>query len=209
MNSKICETIRKRILFLEYQPGQILNEKKLADEFGVSRTPLREIFYRLEWEKLVTITPRAGAIITPVEFQKLRDVFRVRISIEGLIGRLAAERISNGKLEEMREIKAQCESLSPDVDIKQLINIDIKFRELLNNSANNLILKETSDNLYNMTLRAWFMVFDGPDFSVEIDEELKEIEKTIEVLSHRNPQEAEAFKQNVIINYVERIKNKF
>jgi DNA-binding GntR family transcriptional regulator len=209
MKSEIYQKIKERILLLEYAPGEFINEKTLVDEFGISRTPLREVLYRLEYEKLVSIMPRAGTMITLVEFQKLRDVFQVRVNIEGLIGSLAAERISNDQLREMQKIEEECKSLFADKNIKQLINVDIKFREVFNQAANNQILKEISDYLYNQTLRVWYIVFEKNNFSTEVEEEMKEIEKTVEVFSHRDPQEAETFRRNVIINYVERVKNKF
>jgi len=80
---------------------------------------------------------------------------------------------------------------------------------MLNNSADNPILKQISDYLYNQTLRVWYMVFEKNNFSAEVEEEMKEIEETIQVLSKRDPQEAEKFRRDIIINYVERIKNKF
>jgi DNA-binding GntR family transcriptional regulator len=209
MNLEIYEEIKNRILFLQYAPGQILNEKKLADEFGVSRTPLREVLYKLEWDNLVTIMPRAGAMVTLVEFQKLREVFQVRINIEGLIGSLAAERITDNQLRQIQKIQDECKRLTAHENIKELINKDIKFREILNNSVENVSLKEISDYLYNQTLRVWYMVFDRNNFSVEIEEEIKEIEKTIEVLSKRDPREVEKFRRDVIINYVARIRSKF
>ena len=55
MNREIYRTIKNRILFLEYNPGQILNENTLAEEFGVSRTPLREVLSKLVWEHLARI----------------------------------------------------------------------------------------------------------------------------------------------------------
>ena len=206
---KIYKEIKNRILFMQYAPGQLLNEKVLADEFSVSRTPLREVLYRLEWDKLVTIMPRAGAIVTQIEFQKLRDVFQIRIAIEGLIGRLASERITDDQLREIRNIQEECKNLPADETIRQFMNIDIKFRKVLNNSADNPTLKEISDCLYNQTMRIWYMVFEKNNFSAEVEEEMKEIEKTIEVLSQKDPQKAEAFRRNVIINYMERVKDKF
>jgi DNA-binding GntR family transcriptional regulator len=209
MNFKIYEEIKNRILFMQYPPGQLLNEKVLADEFSVSRTPLREVLYRLEWDKLVTIMPRAGAIVTQIEFQKLRDVFQIRVAIEGLIGRLASERITDDQLREIRIIQEECKNFPADENIRQFMDIDIKFREVLNNSADNPTLKEISDFLYNQTMRVWYMVFEKNNFSTELVEEMKEIEKTIEVLSQKDPQKAEAFRRNVIIKYVERVKDKF
>ena len=209
MNSKICHSIRDRILLLKYAPGQIINEKVLADEFGVSRTPLREVLFRLEWEKLVSIMPRAGAMVTQVEFQKLRDVFQIRVDIEGLVGRLAAERISDDQLEEMREIQEECKDLYANKKPGELVNIDMKFREVLNHATNNAILKEISDYLYNLTLRVWYLIFDKVNWSAEVEQEIDEIEKTIEILSLRDPPKAESYRRSVIIDHVERIKNKF
>jgi DNA-binding FadR family transcriptional regulator len=126
-----------------------------------------------------------------------------------LIGRLASERITDDQLREIRNIQEECKNLPADENIRQFMDIDIKFREVLNNSADNPTLKEISDCLYNQTMRVWYMVFEKNNFSTELVEEMKEIEKTIEVLSQKDPQKAEAFRRNVIIKYVERVKDKF
>jgi DNA-binding GntR family transcriptional regulator len=68
MNPDIYREIKRRILFLEYEPGQILNENVLAREFGVSRTPMREVLYRLSWEQLARIIARTGTMVTQIEF---------------------------------------------------------------------------------------------------------------------------------------------
>ncbi len=57
MNQNIYRKLRERIIFLEYEPGHILKEQVLAKEFGVSRTPLRTVLFRLEWEHLVKSCP--------------------------------------------------------------------------------------------------------------------------------------------------------
>lgn len=209
MNEKICETIRDRILFLEYEPGQMLNEKELAKEFGVSRTPLREALWRLTWEKLILIVPRGGTMVTPVEFQKLRDVFQTRIGVDGLVGRFAAQNISEEQLARMKNLTKECRNLYEKKKDKELINIDIVFRNLMNDAANNPILAETSDYLYNMTLRVWYLILDKVNWVAEVEEELNEIEETIQVFSKRDPEEAEQFRRNVIRSYVERIRSRF
>ncbi len=209
MNFNIYQTIKNRILFLEYAPGQMLNEKILAEEFRVSRTPLREALSRLEWERLVRVVPRAGNMVTSVEFQKMREVFQVRANIEGLIGRLATENISEDQILEMKQLAEECKKLSFNIDPKGLVNIDIRFREILNAASNNTTLKEISDYLYNITLRVWYMIFSNVNWPEEVKTEVNEIEETIEILLKRNALEAERFRQGVIINYVERIKNKF
>jgi len=207
--SSIYRTVKERILSLEYSPGQILNERALADEFGVSRTPLREVLSRLHQDKLVVIVPRAGTMVTPVEFQALRDVFQTRVEIEGLVGRLAAERVTNDQLQEMRKLQEECKHILADNDRRRLVGIDVRFREVLNGATNNQILKEMSDYLYNLTLRVWYLVFDNQNLSKEVEVEMNEIDQTIKVLTNRDPCEAQQFRRNVIINYVERVKHEF
>ena len=202
----IYQTLKNRILFMEYAPGQVLHENVLAEEFKVSRSPLRKTLFKLEWEKLITIVPRSGSTVTQIEFQRLRDVYQIRIVIEGLVGRLAAEKISDKQLKEMEKIKERCKKARIP---RQLINIDMKFCKVLNDSANNPLLAETSEYLYNQTIRVWYLVFDNNNFSVEADQAVNEYEKTIKVLTKREPQEAERLRQNIIKGYVERIKSRF
>ena len=159
MKLDIYQTIRDRILFLRYRPGEILKEKDLAAEFGVSKTPLREILSRLEFEKLVTVIPRAGVMVTQIEFQKLTDVYQIRIYIEGLVAKLAAKKFSAVHVEEIKAIKAACQKLLKKGDPEDLIKIDLRFRDVLNRAAGNPILMENSNYLYNMTLRVWYVVY--------------------------------------------------
>ena len=75
---KIYRTLLERILYMQYAPGQILNETTLAEEFGTSRGPLRDVLKRLEWKKLVMTMPRLGTQVTEIDFQKIIQVFQIR-----------------------------------------------------------------------------------------------------------------------------------
>ncbi|MCF8105753.1 MAG: GntR family transcriptional regulator, partial [Desulfohalobiaceae bacterium] len=88
----IYRELKRRIVFLDYEPGQSLREKDLIEEFGVSRTPVREAFIRLESDGLVRIFPNLGTIVTEVSFQQLKDVFEIRSYLVRLAGQLAAAR---------------------------------------------------------------------------------------------------------------------
>jgi DNA-binding GntR family transcriptional regulator len=202
----VYQIIKDRILFLEYPPGQLLNEKVLTEELGIKRWALRKALFQLETDKLIKIMPRLGSIVTDVEFQKLRDVYQIRVVVEGLIGRLSAQKISDQQLHEMEKLKESCKKAG---NSKQLINIDIDFRKVLNDSAKNPHLAEISDSLYNLTLRVWYLVFDSNNISIEADQAMQEYKETIRVLRKREPQAAEKLRQNIIKKYVERIKSVF
>ena len=209
MNHKIYRIIKDRILFLEYKPGQILNEKTLADEFGVSRTPLREVLSRLVWEQLVRILPRSGTMVTEIEFQKMMHVFQIRFEIEELVGRLACEKITDNHLDNIDKIQKEGSQLLDRKSRKALVNIDFKFRDVLYDAANNPVLRDISQYLYDLTLRLWYIISDRGDWAEEVQPLLDEIKQTHEALSKGNPQEVGKLRSEFLIKHFARIRMKF
>ena len=209
MNQEIYRTIKDRILFLEYKPGQILNEKTLAEEFGVSRTPLREVLSRLVWEQLARILPRSGTMVTEIEFQKMMHVFQIRFEIEELVGRLACEKITDNHLDNIDKIRKECSQLLDRKNRKGLVNIDFKFRNVLYDAANNPVLRDMSQYLYDLTLRLWYIISDRGDWAEEVQPLLDEIKQTYEALFRGNPQEVGKLRSEFLIRHFARIRIKF
>lgn len=204
MNERIYSTIKQRILSLQYEPGQCLNQKELAAELGVSQTPIREIFLRLEWEKLVTIMPRVGIMVTKIDFQELKEVYRCRILIEGEVGKLVAKNITDTQLSEMRRLLDVCRKIKENGTREKLVNLDREFRKILFQAANSRPLQEISDLLYNQTLRVWHLTFDSTDTLSEVNMEASEIEETIAALSKKDPDIARELRSTVIMKWIAR-----
>jgi DNA-binding GntR family transcriptional regulator len=168
----IFEALLHRILFMHYPPGAILNETSLAKEFGTSRGPLREVLKQLEWKKLVVTMPRLGIQVTEIDFQKVIQTFQIRFDLESLAARLACENASQAYIDRIgtlietlnggldRDLDGE---LAPDPGI-HLIKIDIQFRDILYEAAQNPILKEISDYLYHITLRINLLAHQKGDF---------------------------------------------
>ncbi len=209
MNVEIYNQIRNRILFLEYHSGQILNEKVLADEFGVSRTPLREVLCRLEWEQLVRILPRSGTMVTEIEFHKMLNTFQVRLEIEALAGRLAAEMMTPSHLESLEQLEKDCTALIDQRNQKGLAMIDFSFRKILYDAGNNHVLRDISNQLHSLTFRIWFVIMGHGDWAEEVLAMIDEIRTTCEVLSRRNSIEVGEARKSALLRHVERIKRKF
>ena len=205
MNEKIYNTIKQRILSLYYEPGQSLYLKELAAELGVSQTPIREIFLRLEWEKLVTILPRIGIHVTKIDFKELKEIYRARILIEGESGRLAAQNISDEQLAEMKKLLASCKQIKGERTREKLVELDKKFRDIIFNAAKCSTLQEISKLLYNQTLRVWHLTFDESDVMSEVGMESMEIEETIASLAKREPNAAQQLRREVIMAWVDRL----
>ena len=98
----VCEHIRDAIINGVFAPGERLMEIQMADEMGVSRTPVREAIRKLEMEGFVVMIPRRGTYVSNMSIRDINDVYEIRISLDTLAAGLAAERISDEELENER-----------------------------------------------------------------------------------------------------------
>jgi DNA-binding GntR family transcriptional regulator len=194
---------------MKYEPGQILDEMALAKEFGVSRTPIREVLLRLQYEKLLEIIPRGGIFVKRIDFQEMRDIFLTRIFIEGKVAKLATSNISQNQLRAIDKIKTECEKLNNNHNPEELIQIDINLRKVMHRASNRPILGEISDYLYYQTLRLWYLVFSKTSFDVEVELQVAEIEKTLWFLRSGDPALGEDSGKEIVINYLNRISKYF
>lgn len=209
MNPDIYREIKRRILFLEYAPGQILNENVLAREFGVSRTPMREVLYRLSWEQLARIIPRTGTMVTQIEFQTMMHAYQARLGIEGEVGRLCAEQGTDRHLEEIRTIRKNCILLADRKDPGGLVEIDRGLRQAVHDAAGNPVLKSVSDQLYTLTFRLWYVTLDKGDWQQEVREMLSEIDETLDGMEARDGSKTAGVRRDALVRHFDRIRAKY
>jgi len=93
LRDKVVSELRRRIIECDYAPGHRLTEERLADDFGVSRNPVREAIRVLEREGFLIAVPRRGAVVASISASDVEDIFDVRMSLEALAAQLAAQRI--------------------------------------------------------------------------------------------------------------------
>ena len=100
----VFENLREAILEGKLEPGQRIMEVQLAEQLGVSRTPVREAIRKLELEGLVVMLPRKGAYVADMSLKDIIDVLEIRSSLEGLAAYLAADRITEEGVERLKAI---------------------------------------------------------------------------------------------------------
>jgi len=113
--AQIYERLANRILIGELPPGYRLDEQRLAMEFGVSRTPVREALRRLGARQLIDLVPRKGGMVMQPAGAQLIDMLEAECEIEGLCARLAAHRMSaleKGELREAHDYASQALTLT-------------------------------------------------------------------------------------------------
>src|SRR3712207_246614 len=103
IQSRVIQEMRRRIISGEIPADEALSELTLADEFGVSRTPVREAFKQLQTEGLVEIRPRVGAFVTTPSRREITELFEMKELLEGAAARLLAQRGRVPELDRLEE----------------------------------------------------------------------------------------------------------
>ncbi len=201
MKKNVYSEIKRRIVFLDYKPGQFLHTKKLMKEFGVSLTPIREAFIHLEAEELVHIIPNRGAYVSEVSFQDFKDIFEVRLFLIGQSGRLTAQRITN---EELIKMKKLLKKIKQEKERKVLIQLDSEFHNLVNQATKNRALVKTLERLRNQVARLWIFPTEENDiYSSEIPEDFEEL---IKALENRDQSRSEKILRKHAIHFINQVK---
>lgn len=147
----VFENLRTAILEGNLKAGQRLMEVQLAEQLGVSRTPIREAIRKLELEGLVVMLPRKGAYVANMSFKDLIDVLEIRASLEGLAASLASERLRDEDIVELERIEKEFEKSVREANIDNVLKKDVEFHEKIFLMANN-------KKLYNLTTSLWEQV---------------------------------------------------
>lgn len=193
----VFEALRDAIIKGTLKPGERLMEVQLAEELGVSRTPVREAIRKLELEDLVVMIPRKGAYVSGISLKGIADVFEVRAAVEALAAGLAAERITAEELEELERILVKKAEIIEANDLDRLVEIDTLFHECLYQASRNGKLVQIINNLSEQIHRFRSTSLASPG---RMKEALEEHRKIVEAISERNITLAQALAQEHIEN---------
>lgn len=139
---QVFERLENDILTGKYQRGETLTELKLVTDLGVSRTPVREALHRLEQEHIIEITPK-GILILGVTEQDLKDIFAIRLRIEGLASAFAAENMNAEQLAELKEALELQEFYVSKRDPEHIKKMDSRFHQLIYRYCGSAVLNDT------------------------------------------------------------------
>ena len=132
---EVAEQLRQRIFRRELEPGSWIDELKIAEEFGISRTPLREALKVLAAEGLVTMKVRRGAYVTEMSEKDLRDVYHLLSLLESDAAAMVAERATDAQLKMLQSLHAELEAAATDREAFFAVNE--RFHMLLLELADN------------------------------------------------------------------------
>ena len=137
LQEKVYEHLKQAILTGEIQPGERLLETRLAESLGVSRIPVREAIRKLERDGLIVAFPRRGIYASSLSPKDIDDVYTVRVVLEGLAARLAAEHRTDEHLAQLDAIVARMKSQAEQGDSAGLFATGRSFHEVVLSASGN------------------------------------------------------------------------
>lgn len=185
--------IRNRITLLDYMPGDKLSEVVLAEEFGLSRTPIRSILNRLEAEGLVDIRQGVGNFVTAIDIDSMQQVYKLRQELALLFSKLGSAPVSVDLIKQLQQHATELSQLTPCAESKRrFAYLNQQVFEMIHSLVDNQPFREISTHLFYQTTRVWIawmpderLADEAKAFANEIDELTRALEMNdIDTLSH-------------------------
>jgi DNA-binding GntR family transcriptional regulator len=163
LEEKVYLSLEEQIISQKLRPGEAVTEMKLSRELGVSRTPVREALQRLDREGLIKLIPNKGAVVLGISEQDLIDIYKIRMRLEGLAARIAAEK---------KDVEF-CRQLGDNIDltgfymakgdIEKVKDLDSEFHDIIYRSCESRMLGKTLSELhrYIASYRKLSLAVDG------------------------------------------------
>ncbi|KPU44199.1 HTH-type transcriptional regulator McbR [Oxobacter pfennigii] len=204
LRGKIFSILRQQILDGKYQSGDSLVETKLAEELGVSRTPIREAIRQLELEGLVDSVPNKGVIVKGITEKDIEDIYTIRKVLEGLAAKWAVEKFTEEELTELKDIFDLMEFYTRKNDIEQVAKLNTRFHEVIFKATKSSVLQNILTDFQYYVQWVRYESLRTPGRPQEALEEHKQI---IDAFINRDAENAERLVTQHIINSSRNLMN--
>lgn len=202
--SQAYELLKRKILFLELEPGAVLNEAELMEQLKLGRSPIRDAMIRLEQEGLAQILPRQGTLVTDLSLSAFHEVFEFRLHTEGFAAYLAVKRGDPRYIRELEALLVDAEQLPPNTSAELSIEIDTRFHQIIYKASANRYLAKTLNELLNHSIRLANL---ARTRSATVSEEIPDYRAVYECFRARDPEKARAWMEAHVLESRERIQN--
>ena len=129
LSEDIAESIKTAIIKGKFKPGEKIPEGELAESMGISRTPLREAFRKLQNEGFIQIIPRKGAVVADIDADEAINIYEIKSTLEGLAARLAARNMKPKDIGKLEKINDELKELIDKNDLESFYKVHTKFHE--------------------------------------------------------------------------------
>ena len=203
-SDRVLKDLRRMILTHELPPGAVVTEASLVDVLKCSRTPLREALQSLSHEHLVVAVPGRGVSIADLGIVEFGVIVEAELSLEAPLVRLAAERIGDPAIEELRELLERSEAAVASGDVAEVVECDFYFHTTWGAASGNHLLLEFQSMLLRLLARYVYLGFQHPGNPEGAIDDHRQV---YEALRHRDPDAAETAIRAHIQNGRERMRS--
>ncbi|MBL4919191.1 GntR family transcriptional regulator [Szabonella alba] len=160
---RVAGWLRDRIIEGEFLPGAKIPEVATCDRLGISRTPLREAFKVLAAERILTLQPNRGAIVTPVGLDDIEQAMTVTATLEGLAGELLCDHVTSAEVDRLSILTKELTLHRRAGDLMAYFKVNQEIHRLIIEGSRNRTLIETHEMLSNRFARYRFVGNKSPD----------------------------------------------
>lgn len=189
IRDSVFTTLRAAILDGKIKPGERVVERNIAEQLGISRTPVREAIRKLEIERLVTHIPRKGVVVVGFSKEDVLEIMAIRTVLEGLICRFAAEKIQEKDLNRMALLLEQMAKEYEQGNNKKVNQLHDKFHQMIYKAAKSPRIFDLLNTLKEYISKFASVAYTKPGRTLEAMDEHRLI---LAALRERNALKAEA-----------------
>jgi DNA-binding GntR family transcriptional regulator len=183
----------------------VVDPGQLADELELGPAPVRDAIWLLAHENLVRVTPRHGLYVAEVNLPDLEYLSELRLPLESLAARLAAERATADDLVVLEALRAE-QAQFPSDDLKGLFDMDHKFHQAVTRAAQNRYLTQTLDRLFGLSRRLWYMALPQLGFLPAAVEKHLDL---VYAIKTNDPDRAEMVMRRHVLDFYDRVREIF
>ncbi len=193
LREEVYDSLKKSILHGKLKGGQRLIEEQLAHQIGISRTPVREAFHRLERDELVTRLPKGGFAVREFTKEDVEEIFGIRSALESYAVFLATFHISPEKISHLEKKIVETEKALKSRDNDKVVQLHTEFHDLLYKSCKSNKLIEMINNF-----RDYFYRYRPALLRTEktIRESIEDHRRMLEAMKKKNPRLVERLVRN-------------
>ena len=195
---QVYQAIKEKILELELDPTQPIDEKMLVRQVDGSLTLVQQALERLEQDGLVVKQRRRWHVTHAATASTMHEIFEVRTTLEGMCARLAAERITQAEIEDMEQLLRDFERVLREGDNQALIAVDHKFHRKLYEASGNRFLARALDDMYELIYRLFYFALDRMG---SVRGNVQEHRDILEAIKAGNGRDAERLIQSHIAHF--------
>lgn len=148
LSQQIANSLKEDILSGKYPPGVRIRQEDIAEQFGASRSPVREALRILEAEGLINLVAHTGAWISHLSLSECEEMYQLRERIEPLLLRLSIPHITDSLIAELQDFVLQMEATT---DVETFLRLDRQFHLLSYSKAETVLVGEMVNRLWNTT----------------------------------------------------------